>query len=79
MAREDKETKRTEFLLFHRYAEDRDVIEWLERQTNKSDAIRNVLIDHVRGSRYAEQQRRIAGLEHELELMRRVVDRLSSG
>lgn len=78
MARENDEVKRTEFLLYHRYAEDRDVITWLERQKNKSDAIRAVLIDHVRGSRYAEQQQRISELESELAILRRVVDKLAA-
>lgn len=72
-----KQTYRVETHLNRAYTEDAEVIEWLESVPNKSAAIRGVLIDHVKGSRYARLEMRNQQLEHELELMRKVIARLT--
>jgi hypothetical protein len=75
--RKDEEVKRIEFLLTYKYREDREVIDWLEQVPNRGEAIRSVLFEYVSGSRVRRQQETIERLEHELALLRRVVDRLS--
>jgi len=75
--RDSSEVMRVEFLLFYKFREDREVMEWLESVSNKSEAIRTVLSEYVSGSRVRRQQETIERLEHELDLLRRVVDRLA--
>lgn len=70
-------TYRTEVHLNRRYNEDQEVIDWLESVQNKSGAIRGVLIEYVSRSRVARQQQQIAELERELELLRKVVNKLT--
>jgi len=68
---------RVEFLLDPAFREDKTVIEYLEASKNKSRECRAALFDYVLGSRYAQQQQHVKELEHELEVLRRVVDKLT--
>lgn len=77
MARTEN-TYRVEIHLNQRWNEDREVIEWLESSPSKSGAVRDVLIDYVSRSRVARQQQQIATLERDNQLLRKVIERLTS-
>lgn len=68
---------RVEFILDPAYKEDKQVIDYLENSRNKSAECRAAVFDYVLGSRYAHQQQEIRRLEHEVEVLRSVVDKLS--
>jgi hypothetical protein len=68
---------RVEFNLDPAFREDKTVIDYLEKSKNKSRECRAALFDYVLGSRYAQQQTYIKELEHELEVLRRVVETLT--
>lgn len=69
---------RVEFILDPAFKEDKQVIDYLESSRNKSAECRAAVFDYVLGSRYAQQQQEIRRLEQELEVLRRVVESLSS-
>lgn len=76
--------KRYEFLLDVRRSHGSELIELLDKYENKSEVIRDALIEFFRDSRLVPYERRISelenycqSLEHDLDMLRKVVDKLT--
>lgn len=72
-----EKTFRVEFHLDPTFREDKQVIDYLLQSKNRSRECRAALFDYILGSRYQQQQQYINQLEHELEVLRGVVEALT--